>query len=243
MGILTTVSYVLFMTWAYSTAPAGDKKVPAVGSQPIELLAALTMAFSVHDVVVQILVKSTSQQYFGKIIKIQFIIGALVYAYIAFGCYAIINRPAAEGSQTIVDYFNKNGWQITYIEIIYSLHILTVIPECMIIMATRWLQIWKWEEAYEVSRNEIAIYVLSYVLCLILKVVDVKISTLIELNGAGSGYCCTVIGPIAGNIKCIYFSSHDPQGYLQVQSIDNDGNSVLTLSKCLCQLKNKSKLK
>lgn len=91
-GILSTVAYICFLIWAYSTASYEPKKLPAVGPKYVDLGASLMMGYSIHGFYIQYLFKTTTKDKFTKILIAVFIAGFLIYTFISYSGYAIINR-------------------------------------------------------------------------------------------------------------------------------------------------------
>jgi hydrogenase-4 membrane subunit HyfE len=56
-GIISIITYLLFLMWAQISAPKGEKQIPESGSF-YNLASALLMAFSVHDFIVQNIIKN-----------------------------------------------------------------------------------------------------------------------------------------------------------------------------------------
>lgn len=92
IGILSIVGYLGFLTWAQATAPHSPKTLPPTGPRYIDLAASLIMGYSIHDFVVQILFKTTTNDKFKKVVFMVYIAGTIIYTYISYGAYAIINR-------------------------------------------------------------------------------------------------------------------------------------------------------
>lgn len=91
-GILSILGYIIFLIWAQSTAPSGPKKLPPTGPKFIDLAASLIMGYSIHDFVVQILFKTTTNNNFGRVVKMVYVAGTLIYTFISYAAIAIINR-------------------------------------------------------------------------------------------------------------------------------------------------------
>lgn len=92
IGIFSIVGYVGFLVWAHITAEHEPNKLSATGPKYIDLAASLIMGYSIHDFVVQVLFKTTTNDKFKKIIKLVYIAGTLIYTFISFSAYAIVNR-------------------------------------------------------------------------------------------------------------------------------------------------------
>lgn len=91
-GILSIIGYLSFLTWAQVTAPHEPKYLPAAGPKFIDLAASLIMGYSIQNFIVQVLFKTTTNDKFHKVVAWVYIAGTLVYTYISYGAYAIINR-------------------------------------------------------------------------------------------------------------------------------------------------------
>lgn len=92
IGIVSIVCYIIFLTWAQVTTPHSPKRLPRTGSKFVDLAASLTMGYSIQNFFVEVLLRTTTNNNFKKIIFWVFVVGAIVYTYISFGAYAIINR-------------------------------------------------------------------------------------------------------------------------------------------------------
>lgn len=88
-GIISIIAYLLFLTWAQLSAPKGDNRIPESGSF-YDLASALLMAFSVHDFIVQNIIKNPHRQDYIKIVLLTFIIGTAAYMFITLGSFGII---------------------------------------------------------------------------------------------------------------------------------------------------------
>lgn len=116
IGILSVVGYLIFITWAQVSAPREPKHIPPVGPRFIDLGASLIMGYSIHDFVVQVLFKTTTYDKFRRVIAMVYIAGTLIYTYITYACYAIVNRqPRTTDPQTISEYFGQGSWQVKII--------------------------------------------------------------------------------------------------------------------------------
>jgi hypothetical protein len=64
------------------------------------------MGYSIHDFVVQVLFKTTTSDKFTKVVGMVYIAGTLIYTFISYGAYAILNRhPRNDQAETISEYF------------------------------------------------------------------------------------------------------------------------------------------
>ena len=85
-GIISIIGYVIFLVWAQATAPEGPKTVVPIG-RPSLLAATLIMAYSIHDFMVQNIIKNPRRNEYQSVVKYTFIIGTLVYAFITLGSF------------------------------------------------------------------------------------------------------------------------------------------------------------
>ena len=85
-GIISIVTYLLFLVWAFFTAPSGPNTVPVAGP-PVTLIATLMMGYSIHDFLVQNLIKNPRRYEYQGVVKSTFFLGTLAYAYMTFGSY------------------------------------------------------------------------------------------------------------------------------------------------------------
>lgn len=92
LGILSIVAYVSFLIWSYSTAQYEPKRLPPTAPKYIDLGAALMMGYSIHNFFVQVLYKTTTNDKFQKVVLAVYITGILVYTFIAYSGYSVINR-------------------------------------------------------------------------------------------------------------------------------------------------------
>lgn len=87
-GIISIITYLLFLAWAQTTAPSGTSTIPAFGS-PYRLASALQMAFGIQDFVMQNIIKNPNRHQYGQMIGQTFLIGILSYGFITYGSFGI----------------------------------------------------------------------------------------------------------------------------------------------------------
>lgn len=92
IGVLSVIAYVSFLVWAQASAPQGPKTLPPTGPNYIELASSLIMGYSIHNNVAQVLLLTTTNDKFVKIVFWVYFSGFLIYTFITYGAYAIINR-------------------------------------------------------------------------------------------------------------------------------------------------------
>lgn len=69
------------------------------------------MGYSVHDFVIQVLYKTTTNDKFKGVISAVYIAGTVIYTFISYAGYTIINRqPRVPEPETISEYFPMNSW-------------------------------------------------------------------------------------------------------------------------------------
>jgi hypothetical protein len=89
IGIVSIVIYLIFIGWTLVTAPAGDIKMEPFGS-PNLLVSTLLMAYNVHDIVTQNIIKNHRKEDYRSIVAVTFLMGTLVYTFITEGSFGKI---------------------------------------------------------------------------------------------------------------------------------------------------------
>lgn len=135
LGIITVVGYLVFLLWANLSAPTGENSPPLINSNFIDLGISLTLGYSIHDFVVQVLVRTTTADKFKRVVTIVYFSSIICYTIYSLSGMSLINRePRVDDPETIEEYFPKNSWQVQLIQIIFFLHLITVSPEfCTVI--------------------------------------------------------------------------------------------------------------
>ncbi len=91
-------------------------------------------ALAIHDFIVQVMIHNPDRQQYTKLIILTYIFGGFAYMYMGFGSFAIINRiPLNSSPEIIEDYFNQGDWQVHVIQVMYSIHLVTALPEFVLI--------------------------------------------------------------------------------------------------------------
>ena len=103
---------MIFLIWAQATAPPCS--INLVGTNFIELTAALMMALSIQCIFDTIFIKNILPKQHTGVIKVSFILGVLGCMFISYGCFGtilIIQRLLADhpGSK------NHKQWRITLV--------------------------------------------------------------------------------------------------------------------------------
>lgn len=86
IGILSIASYVIFIGWALVTAPSGDNQIPLLGN-PFQLAQLLFLAYSVHDIIAQNIIKNPKREDYHFILAVTFGIATLAYTFVAGGSF------------------------------------------------------------------------------------------------------------------------------------------------------------
>lgn len=134
-GIISIVTYVLFLVWSTITYDQGfdESHYVAKGTGAIDLAAAMGQAFSIQSFFIPVIKKAPNPQKYTLYTLIAYIVGCSAYYYIAFaGSVSIWHRHFfGEGSDhqdTIEDYFRPGKWEVNIIEAIYLVHLYSVFP-------------------------------------------------------------------------------------------------------------------
>ena len=114
VGVVGSVIYLIFLVWAFVTAPGGSNTVPATG-YPFNLIATLVTAFEVHDFLAQNIIKNPRRHEYNEVVSVTFIAGGFVYLVSLLSSFcnffiilAIVNRtPMTSQPQLISDYFTS----------------------------------------------------------------------------------------------------------------------------------------
>lgn len=85
-GIISIISFLLFITWALATAPTGPKQVPANGN-PFILASVLVGAFELHDFLAQNIMKNPKRNEYSSVVRYTFFIGGLVFIFVSYGSF------------------------------------------------------------------------------------------------------------------------------------------------------------
>jgi len=85
-GIVSIVTYILFLIWAQITAPEGPKEVPATGDI-FHLIPALEMSYTIQIFAAQTIIRNPNRNDYIKIILQTFLVGFLTYTFIIYGSY------------------------------------------------------------------------------------------------------------------------------------------------------------
>jgi hypothetical protein len=77
------------MIWAQITSPSGPNTIPSTGS-PFTLASTLMTAYSIHDFLMQNIIKNPNRQDYKKIVGITYVIGTAAYTFIAYGAFGML---------------------------------------------------------------------------------------------------------------------------------------------------------
>ena len=90
LGIFTIIAYLMFIFWAFLTAPKGPERIPLTGD-PVNLIYVLIQSYSVCSLVVQNMLKNPNKGEYKKIIRYLFVTAGVVCTLIlVFGGYGNI---------------------------------------------------------------------------------------------------------------------------------------------------------
>ncbi len=124
----------MFLTWAQATAPTQPKTVAAFGSGYSNYAAILMGALAIHDFIVQVIIHNPERRSYTRLIIVTYVLGCCAYLYMGFGSFAVVNRvPIKSDPEVISEYFGAGEWQVHLIQLIYSVHLVTALPEFILI--------------------------------------------------------------------------------------------------------------
>jgi hypothetical protein len=89
VGVVGSIIFVVFMTWALITAPSGNNTVPVSGS-PFAIIATLVTSLEIHDFLAQNIIKNPRKNEYQSVVKATFLVGGLIYLFTLMGSYGII---------------------------------------------------------------------------------------------------------------------------------------------------------
>lgn len=143
---------------------------------------------------------------------IAYLIGGSIYLYISFmGSFGIMNRtPINQSPQTIEDFFKVGNIELRIIESIYLVHLYSCLPEFVLISKKRLFNIFKINETKkgQIPYREVIYGSIFLGICLLIRLLGVKIDTIISINGAIIGFFNIYFFPALLHVKCLYFSSN-----------------------------------
>lgn len=110
-GILSMIAYAMFIVWIMTKKTTYPESVPIEKDTFVELGAAMSQGFSIHNMMIPIILRSQNPQDYKKILSNYFlltnivnvfVIGGLFYTFVAYGSFGLINRHPLSGSGDIV---------------------------------------------------------------------------------------------------------------------------------------------
>lgn len=101
-GIVSILSYIIFLTWAQDSTPSGPVQVPMFGQRYSNYGAILMGAFAIHDFVVQVMIHNPDRRSYTKIMVVVYLIGCATYIYIGLGSFAVINRVPIRSNPQVI---------------------------------------------------------------------------------------------------------------------------------------------
>lgn len=93
-GAISFIFYFILLIWTHFSAPKGEKSVPMF-EEPFSLASTLIMAYSIHDFLVQNIIKNPNRHEYQKMVIQTFTFGTLSYTFIAlssFGTHELRQR-------------------------------------------------------------------------------------------------------------------------------------------------------
>ena len=74
----------MFLIWLSLTTEEGPKQIPVVDGNFVDFAAALAQGFAIQTFFIPILRKNPNQKQYKKLLSFTYVIGTLVYAFIAY---------------------------------------------------------------------------------------------------------------------------------------------------------------
>lgn len=87
-GIISIIGYILFIIWAQFSAPQGPKTVPTF-VEPVAIASTFMMGYSIHDFLLANIIKNPDRSQYHNTVRWTFLLGSIVYAFIALGSFGI----------------------------------------------------------------------------------------------------------------------------------------------------------
>lgn len=216
VGILALMTYTVFIivrgfiNIGNGTASAHLFEVEAFTTNYndiINIAGTFALAFIVHSVVVPIIKHNENQEKNSRDLAIGYTIGGGVYIILGIlGCFAIVGSeycPKDKHAHTVVDCFEKTDISVLVIEILFFLHLVTVLPLVIFISRMQFFQMFY--ETVEAPWYFKLIFNIFFVLvCLVIGIFNVDPSNIISFTGAVCGFYLVYIIPIGIHFSCIY---------------------------------------
>ena len=90
LGVIGVGIFIIFMIWAWVTAPPGPKSVPATGS-PITMAGSLIAILEIHNFLAENIIKHHNKSEYQSILKKVFAIGVAFFIGSSMGCFGIFH--------------------------------------------------------------------------------------------------------------------------------------------------------
>ena len=87
-------------------------------------------AYTLHDSLPQIIIKNHNRRQYTWVLVATFLAAIALYILVGVGGSAAIRKRTSFKAhpETIEDYFESGGWEVSFIEWVYLLHLLTAFP-------------------------------------------------------------------------------------------------------------------
>jgi len=89
IGVVGSIIYVLFLIWAFWTAPSGSNTVPMTNS-PFSIIATLVTSLEIHDFLAQNIIKNPRKHEYQGVVIVTFVTGGLVYLFALMGSFGTL---------------------------------------------------------------------------------------------------------------------------------------------------------
>lgn len=226
-GFIAIIIYVFYMVYLGTDRLIEKKfifeKLKLYSWDISTLAGVFSLAFFVHNTAVTI-VKSNLQQ--GKSsfnIFLSFLLTAGIY--IVIGIFGMIAIPAEESEwenknpQTVLDFF-KSSWILIFVNFAIFIQLFSVLPFLWYVGRSQFLEVF-----YEdVPFPSLIFYLSNFLFCVFcigIYLTQIKLTTLISLNGAITGYFMIYIIPINLHLTCLYHKTSS-LGENLIKNIDFD---------------------
>lgn len=98
------IAYTIFIAWITITSEKGPNSLPIADGAFIDLGAAMSQGFSIHNMMIPIILRCRDPKNYNKILgkflfkkANVFVIGAIFYTFITYGSFALVNKVPVNG--------------------------------------------------------------------------------------------------------------------------------------------------
>ena len=85
-GLVSIAAFLMFVAWSIISGPSGPKSVPVDGPS-VTLLASLMSGYSIHDFMIQSIIKNPKREAYQGIVSWTFVLGIASYIFMALGSF------------------------------------------------------------------------------------------------------------------------------------------------------------